>query len=85
MFSVFSSDTDAATNSTKPIGGVAKPTVKFTHIITAKCSGSMPNDIKIGANTGHRINMAGPASKNIPIANKNRLIISSSSSTFEVI
>ena len=85
IFSVFSPDTEAATNNTNPIGGVAKPTVKFTHIITAKCRGSMPNDIKIGASTGPKIRMAGPASRNMPIANKNRLIISSSNNTFEVI
>ena len=44
----------------------------------------MPSEIKIGANTGPRINIAGPASKNIPIANKNKLIISNNSKTLSV-
>ena len=82
--SVFSPDTDAATNNTKPIGGVASPTVKFTHMITAKCNGSMPREINIGASTGPKIKMAGPASKNMPMANRNKLIINSSNNTLSV-
>ena len=35
----FSPDTEEATNKTKPIGGVAKPTVRFTDIIIAKWTG----------------------------------------------
>ena len=42
MLSTRSPDTDDATNSTKPIGGVASPTVRFTLIMMAKCTGSIP-------------------------------------------
>ncbi len=85
IFSVFSPDTAAATNNTNPIGGVASPTVKFTHIMTAKCNGSMPKEIKMGASTGPKIKIAGPASKNMPMANKNKLMISNSNNTLSVI
>ena len=39
IVSTFSPDTEEATNKTKPIGGVAKPTVRFTDIIIAKWTG----------------------------------------------
>ena len=39
IVSTFSPDTDDATNRTNPIGGVARPTVKFTDMIIAKCTG----------------------------------------------
>ena len=34
--------TDDVTNSTRPIGGVARPIVRFTHMIIAKCTGCTP-------------------------------------------
>lgn len=37
--STFTPDTDDATNNTRPMGGVAKPTVKLTDMIIAKCTG----------------------------------------------
>ena len=39
IVSTLSPDTEDATNKTRPIGGVAKPTVKLTDIIIAKCTG----------------------------------------------
>ena len=39
IVSTFSPETEDATNKTNPIGGVAKPTVKLTDIIIAKCTG----------------------------------------------
>ena len=36
IVSTLTPDTDEATNSTKPMGGVASPTVKLTDIIIAK-------------------------------------------------
>ena len=36
IVSTLSPDTDEATNKTRPIGGVANPTVKLTDIIIAK-------------------------------------------------
>jgi hypothetical protein len=36
ILSIFSPEMLDATNNTNPIGGVAKPTVKFTHIMIAK-------------------------------------------------
>ena len=36
IVSTLSPDTEEATKSTRPIGGVAKPTVKLTYIIIAK-------------------------------------------------
>jgi hypothetical protein len=36
IVSTLSPETEDATNNTKPIGGVAKPTVKLTDIIIAK-------------------------------------------------
>jgi len=48
-----------AANSTKPIGGAASPTVKFTGIITAKCPGCTPRSGNIGPETGPRTVIAG--------------------------
>lgn len=36
MVSTFTPETDEATNRTRPIGGVANPTVKLTDMIIAK-------------------------------------------------
>ena len=45
------------------MGGVARPTVKFTLMMMAKCTGCTPRFIKIGPRIGARIIIAGPASK----------------------
>ena len=37
--SILSPETEEATKRTRPIGGVARPTVRFTLIIIAKCTG----------------------------------------------
>ena len=39
MDSILSPETEEATKRTRPIGGVARPTVRFTLIIIAKCTG----------------------------------------------
>ena len=39
IVSTLSPETDDATKSTSPMGGVAKPTVKLTDMIIAKCTG----------------------------------------------
>jgi len=61
-----SPDTAEATNSTSPIGGVASPTVRFTHMMMAKCTLSTPSWVKTGARIGPRMMIAGPASRNMP-------------------
>ena len=74
IFSTRSPETEEATNKTKPIGGVARPTVRLTLIIIAKWIGSTPMLTKIGPKMGPNIIMAGPASKNIP-TKKSRIFI----------
>lgn len=39
MVSTFTPETDEATNRTRPMGGVANPTVKLTDMIIAKWTG----------------------------------------------
>ena len=72
--SIFSPETEDATNKTSPIGGVANPTVKFTDIMIAKCTGCTPRSINTGPKIGPRMIIAGPASKNIPTINRTTLI-----------
>ena len=43
IVSTLSPETEEATNKTNPMGGVAKPTVKLTDIIIAKCTGCKPS------------------------------------------
>ena len=74
IVSTFSPDTEEATNKTKPIGGVAKPTVRFTDIIIAKWTGWTPRSVKTGPRIGPKIIIAGPASRNIPTIN-NKIFI----------
>ena len=74
IVSTLSPDTDEATNKTRPIGGVANPTVKLTDIIIAKCTGCTPSSTKTGPRIGPKIIIAGPASRNIPTINKSILI-----------
>ena len=74
IVSTLSPDTDEATNKTNPMGGVAKPTVKLTDIIIAKCTGCTPSSTKTGPRIGPNIIIAGPASRNIPTINKSILI-----------
>ena len=74
IVSTLSPDTEEATKSTRPIGGVAKPTVKLTDIIIAKWTGWTPSSTKTGPRMGPKIIIAGPASKNIPTIN-NKIFI----------
>jgi len=73
-----------ATNNTSPIGGVASPTVRLTHITMAKCNGSIPSDCIVGASNGPSIRMAGPASKNIPTTNNKRFTQNNTISGFSL-
>ena len=72
--SIFSPETEEATKSTSPIGGVASPTVRLTLMIIAKWTGCTPKSVKIGPKIGARMMIAGPASRNIPTTNRRRLI-----------
>ena len=72
--SIFSPETEEATKSTSPIGGVASPTVRLTLMIIAKWTGCTPKSVKIGPKIGARMMMAGPASRNIPTTKRRRLI-----------
>ena len=72
--SILSPETEDATKRTSPMGGVARPTVKFTLMMMAKCTGCTPRLIKIGPRIGARIIIAGPASRNIPTKNSSKLI-----------
>jgi len=72
--STFSPETDEATNNTNPMGGVARPTVKLTDMMIAKCTGCTPMLMNMGARIGPRIIIAGPASRNIPTTNNSMLI-----------
>ena len=74
IVSTLSPETDEATKSTRPMGGVAKPTVKFTDIMIAKCTGWTPSSTNTGPSIGPKIIMAGPASKNMPTINNNMFI-----------
>ena len=58
MFSTRSPETDEATKSTNPIGGVARPTVRLTLIMIAKCTESTPILTKIGPKIGPKIIIA---------------------------
>ena len=60
---------EEAANSTRPNGGVARPTVKLRHMTMAKWVGLIPNCAREGPRMGPRIKMAGPASRNMPIMN----------------
>ena len=51
----------------------------------AKCNGSTPNPMNVGPNTGPSINIAGPASKNIPTKNSNKLTKNSKTKGFWLI
>ena len=72
--SILSPETEDATKRTSPMGGVARPTVRLTLIMMAKCTGCTPRFMKIGPSIGARIIIAGPASRNIPTKNSSRLI-----------
>ncbi len=85
MDSTRSPETLEATNSTSPMGGVARPTVRFTLMIIAKCTGSTPRAMKIGARIGPRMMIAGPASRNMPMMNSRMLIRNSRISGFSLI
>ena len=74
IVSTLSPETEDATNNTKPIGGVAKPTVKLTDIIIAKWTGCTPSSTNTGPSIGPKIIIAGPASKNMPTTNSKILI-----------
>ena len=74
MVSTFSPETVEATNSTRPMGGVASPTVRLTDMMIAKWIGSMPSPVKIGPRIGPRMMIAGPASRNMPTTNSSRLM-----------
>ncbi len=85
IVSTRSRETSAVMNRTSPIGGVASPTVTLTHITTAKCNGCMPKSINIGPKTGPNTNMAGPASRNMPMISSTMLRRRSSIRTLSVI
>ena len=76
------SEREEATKRFTPIGGVTKPTARFTTIITPKCIGSMPISVTIGSNIGVRINIAGVVSITIPTISRNILITSNSTIGF---
>ena len=79
IVSTLSPETEEATKSTSPMGGVASPTVKLTLMMIAKWTGWTPRSVKIGAKIGPRMIIAGPASRNMPTIKSRRLIKNSMS------
>ena len=65
------------TNRTLPTGGVQSPIQRFKTKMMPKWTGSTPNLIATGKKIGVKINTAGVMSINVPMINKKRLIIKS--------
>src|SRR5437867_1722469 len=66
---VFSTErlaTRASTNSTMPIGGCNKPIIRFSTMISPKCTGSIPSCCTTGMSTGTRMVIAATGSRKHP-------------------
>ena len=57
-----------------PYPGVKRPIIRFKIMIIPKWTGSTPNAVTTGRNTGVRIIMDGEESMNIPTKTRNTLI-----------